>query len=332
MEHLFSHQKQDTCGENSANHFKFVKQEPLEINTKNELIHYQETFNENDFLPSASLNLWTMLVKRCRFLFQEEYGHTQMNSHFLTEILIKEANELLQDIAKFFQDCCKPIVQENNHSEGTLIVDGLLVNCLPYGPKNSICHYIVSSDIPQVYLETLFSPLSNEIEDIDFDDNGFMPLAPNVEIDVKLENGDIDNKRKNSKPVKKPKEEKEKKAKKQKSSNTLFCDICGQGVPSPSALRIHIGAVHENKKPWKCNKCGETYKYKSGLVHHKKDKCPGVPKKERKLIYWGVNVNNPKCLHPNCVDKDKKYTVAGIYKHVIDEHSPDPDDSVSCYA
>ena len=75
---------------------------------------------------------------------------------------------------------------------------------------------------------------------IDFDNNGFMPLAPNVEIDVKLENGEI-NKRKISKPVKKPKEEKEKKVKKQKSSNTIFCDICGQGVPSPSALRIHIG-------------------------------------------------------------------------------------------
>ena len=165
MENLFSHQKQDIFGENSENHFKFVKQEPLEINTKNELLHYQETFNENDFLSSASISLWPMLVKRCRFLFQE-YGHTQMNSHFLTEILIKEANELLQDIANFFQDCCKPIVQEKNHSEGTIIVNGLLGNCLPCGPENSICHYIVSSDIPQVYLETLFSPLSNETEDI----------------------------------------------------------------------------------------------------------------------------------------------------------------------
>ena len=92
----------------------------------------------------------------------------------------------------------------------------------------------------------------------------------------------------------------------------------------------NIGAVHENKRPWKCNKCGDAYKYKNGLVHHKKDKCPGMPKKERKLIYWGVNVNNPKCLHPNCVDKDN-FTVAGIYKHVIEEHSPDPDDSVSCW-
>ena len=185
MENLFSHQKQDIFGENSENHFKFVKQEPLEINTKNEPLQYQDTFNENDFLPSASISLWAMLVKRCRFLFQEDYGHTQMNSHFLTEILIREANEFLQDIANFFQDCCKPIVQENNHSEGTLIVNGLLVNCLPCGPKNSICHYIVSTDVPQVYLETIFSPLSNEIENIDFDYNGFMPLALNFEISGK---------------------------------------------------------------------------------------------------------------------------------------------------
>ena len=49
------------------------------------------------------------------------------------------------------------------------------------------------------------------------------------------------------------------------------------------------------------------------------------------MIYWGAIGNDPKCIHPDCVGKEQKFTYAGIYNHVIDEHSPDPDDTVSIF-
>ena len=89
-----------------------------------------------------------------------------MNSNLLTKILIKETNELLQQIVAFFQDCCSPLDQEEQYGDSTLEVDGLLVNCLPCHPQNVKCYYRVCNDIPKTYLETLFSPLTSEIQGI----------------------------------------------------------------------------------------------------------------------------------------------------------------------
>ena len=67
------------------------------------------------------------------------------------------------------------------------------------------------------------------------------------------------------------------------------------------------------------------------LLGHKKTNCTGAPPKTRKLIFWGKQPGtDPKCIHPDCVDKDlPKFTFHGIMNHIIDVHSPDPDDSVS---
>ena len=104
------------------------------------------------------------LVGRCRFLLQEEHGHINMNSYLIAEILIKETNELLSEIVKFFQDCCNPVSQTKNPGESILTVDGLLVNCLPCHPQNLKCSYKICTDIPQTYLDTTKEESDNIIK------------------------------------------------------------------------------------------------------------------------------------------------------------------------
>ena len=108
---------------------------------KNEQYHEYIPQYENQN-PSNS-NIWSVLVNQCRYLLQEEYGYDQMNSSLITKILIKEANGLLVDIVRFFQECCNPITEQEEYNEGTLEIDGLLVNCLPCHPQNLKCYYKV---------------------------------------------------------------------------------------------------------------------------------------------------------------------------------------------
>ena len=113
------------------------------------------------------------------------------------------------------------------------------------------------------------------------------------------------------------------------------CDICGKTFKQNKDYKAHVSGVHEKKKPFKCNKCGDSYKYRNGLiVHRNSGKCPGVPRNENKWIKWGNTGGgtplDPKCLHPDCIGKDhERFTYAGIMNHIIDIHSPGADDSVS---
>ena len=207
-----------------------------------------------------------------------------------------------------------------------MTVDGLLVNCLPCHPQNLKCFYKICSDIPQTYLDTIFSPLyNNEIEQAEdlFDNSDFLPLAPNVELDIKSETTTDVKIEKKPKPGKKLKDKKE-----------HFCDICGKSFKTKIRYNVHVRGVHEKKKPFKCNKCGLAYTYSNGLRFHKKSgNCGGEPKNENKWIYWGTTGStDPKCLHPDCVNQElPRFTYAGIFNHIMDVHSPDPDDSVSFF-
>ena len=308
---------------NSENYLNQVKEEPVDDDVKNDIFDFQNQLGveeSNDFFVSSSI--WSTLVSRCRFLLQEEHGHINMNSYLIAEILIKETNELLSEIVKFFQDCCNPVSQTKDPSESILTVDGLLVNCLPCHPQNLKCSYKICTDIPQTYLDTLFSPLPNEIEGEDQFDNDFLPLAPNVEIGIKEEtNADVKVERKSKLPKSKLKKE-------------HICDICGKSFKTKERYRVHVSGVHEKKKPFKCNKCGLAYTYINGLRFHKKSgNCSGEPKNENKWIYWGTTGStDPKCLHPDCVNIElPRFTYAGIFNHIMDVHSPDPDDSVSFF-
>merc|ERR1719219_1383090 len=155
-----------------------------------------------------------------------------MNSHLITKILVKEVNELLANVVTFFKQCCICVNQEDSYIENVLEVDGLLVNCLPCHPQNLSCFYKISKDIPKVYLETLFSPLDNEIEENNPNDDHFLPLAPQVEIDIKKEATDIKATKKN-KPGRKTKEKSRK-----------VCDQCGKDFKTSAELKVHVSSVH----------------------------------------------------------------------------------------
>ena len=181
----------------------FYEHLPPDVDVKNELFEYEQNLNNISETYATSINIWSSLVERCRFLLQEEHGHSQMNSTLITKILIKESNELLQQIVNFFKECCNPISEEELMNESLLEVDGLLVNCLQCHSKNNICYYKISSDVPKTYLETLFSPLPNEIEELgeDFKDDYFLPLVPEIEVDIKKENSDVKTNDKKAKRV-----------------------------------------------------------------------------------------------------------------------------------
>jgi hypothetical protein len=231
MEGISRQQKQSSM----ANNLKNVKEEPLDDDFKHEFLGYQEQYYNGESENFSELsNIWSFLVKRCRLLLQDEYG--QMNSYLLTKLLIKESNQFLSAIVKFFQDCCMPASQEEIQCESTLEVDGLLINCLPCHPKNLKCYYKICSDLPKTYLETLFSLLPSEV----VEDDEYLPMAPNVEVDIKTEVTDTKTKKK-SKKSKLNKEAKQKKK--------HICDICGKSYNSSCSLKEHVSSVHEKKKP-----------------------------------------------------------------------------------
>ena len=312
-----------------------IKKEPVDaldqqdsFGVKNENFEYQNenNFSANESYPASS-NVWELLVKRCRYLIQEEHEHYQMNSHLLTKILVKEVNEILSNVVTFFQDCCISVEQNEYYTENKLEVDGLLVNCLPCHPQNNSCYYKISNDIPQFYLETLFCPLESEIENNYYNGEDYLPLAPEVDINIKKVDVNI---KKEITDIK----TKKKKKKSTKEGPRKVCEQCGKDFKSKASLSEHVTSFHEKKRLYKCNKCGDSYKSRTGLFRHKKregeNKCPGKPRNSRKIIHFGEDIRNPKCIHPDCVDKDlPRFTYAGIMKHVIEFHSPDPDDSVS---
>ena len=200
-------------------------------------------------------------------------------------------------------------------------VDGLLVNCLPCHPQNVKCHYKICNDIPNAYLETLFSPLPSEIEESAMKEE--FDFAPSVGLDTK-NNILNDKKVKRSKPGKKP-------GVKEKEKKVHFCELCGKTFKYRKDYKEHVSAVHEKKKPYKCRDCGVAYGHRKTLViHRRKGKCSETASNKNKLIKWGKKADDPKCVHPDCVGKEyPRFTYAGIMIHMIDHHSPGPDDSVS---
>merc|ERR1711970_1257582 len=104
-----------------------------------------------------------------------------------------------------------------------------------------------------------------------------------------------------------------------------MCEICGKSFKRSKDMKEHVSGVHEKKLAYKCKKCGIGYKYRQGLLQHrKKGKCPETPSLLRKLIYWGRGKpypDTPICIHPDCVGKDlPKFDFNSIMNHVIDFH------------
>ncbi|KAK3860392.1 hypothetical protein Pcinc_033562 [Petrolisthes cinctipes] len=60
--------------------------------------------------------------------------------------------------------------------------------------------------------------------------------------------------------------------------NGITCHICAMILPSPHHLEEHI-RIHEEEKPYKCDQCGQRYKYQSAFQRHQEQnhtaKLPG---------------------------------------------------------
>lgn len=54
---------------------------------------------------------------------------------------------------------------------------------------------------------------------------------------------------------------------KRKKKDPVPCKICGKMLV---AINLHMRTFHSDDRPFKCNKCGLTYKYKSNLESHEK--------------------------------------------------------------
>ncbi|KAK7028904.1 hypothetical protein SK128_015020 [Halocaridina rubra] len=68
-------------------------------------------------------------------------------------------------------------------------------------------------------------------------------------------------------------------ASKEKSAgSSITCHICAMILPSPHHLEEHI-RIHEEEKPYKCDQCGQRYKYQSAFQRHQEQnhtaKLPG---------------------------------------------------------
>ena len=321
---VISSQQQTSLSVNSIDHGNFseqVKEEPFDDgDVKNGLFKLED---QNVSAINKELSpTWSLLIERCHLLLTSEKKKSRLDPISITKILVKEVNELLFDIVKFFQECYSLVghAEEKSNEDLLLEVSGLLINSLPFNSQNLKCCFRLCSEIPKKYLDTLFSPLTEEIDEDDYKEDFYMPLAPDVEIDVIKEEIKEENFEKKSKPGRKAKVKK-----------VHVCDICGKSFKTSKDYKVHVSGVHEKKKPHKCGKCGVAYGYRRSLIHHRNSgKCQDGPNKENKWIRWGKDSTNPKCIHPDCIDKEHdRFTFAGIMNHIIDSHTPDPDDSVS---
>merc|ERR1712223_2326555 len=97
---------------------------------------------------------------------------------------------------------------------------------------------------------------------------------------------------------------KKSKSTKEKKKKQHICDICGKSLKEKETLKLHIAAVHEKKKLFKCRKCESSYSYRSGLIEHMKSgRCKGAPSRENKWIKWEKGgASEPKgTTHLTCI-------------------------------
>ena len=161
-----------------------VKQEPLDVDFKSDLVEGSNQFDYSDINPfTPNPSAWSLIVDRTLVLLHEENSHLSRST--IIKALVKEVNSLLYDVINLFQDCCKPIGPDEKSKGEMLEVDGLLVNCLPCLPDKFTCQYRINNEIPQFYNDTLFSVLNNyNGED---NQNYTTDFTPNADIDVKKE-------------------------------------------------------------------------------------------------------------------------------------------------
>lgn len=49
----------------------------------------------------------------------------------------------------------------------------------------------------------------------------------------------------------------------------ITCDLCSKKFSSKQNYEVHLKAVHENQKPYHCDKCNKSFPYLNSLKCHK---------------------------------------------------------------
>ena len=293
-----------------------VKQEPLDVDFKSDLVEGTNQFDFSEINPFApNPSAWSLIVDRTLVLLHEENCHLSRST--IIKALVKEVNSLLYDVINLFQDCCKPIGPEEQSKGEVLEVDGLLVNCLPCLPDKFTCQYRINNEVPQFYNDTLFSVLNNYYGGDN--QNYTTDFTSNAGIEVKKEVKAVVIKKKG-----RPKIESTEKVK-----TAIVCDQCGGTFKKQDSLRDHIRVQHDKLKVFKCRDCKKSFSYRTGLRDHRMI-CKG-PLKENRWIFYGKE-GKPKCIHPDCKDKnadDVTFTPTGLMKHIIALHCDVPTEFVS---
>ena len=139
-----------------------VKQEPIDIDFKSELVEGTNHFDHGEIDPfTPHTSTWSLIIDHTLSILQQEENR-YLNHSTIIKALIKEVNSLLHDIVNTLQDCCNPIGPDEECKEEILEVDGLIVNCLPCLPDQFTCHYKIKKEIPQYYQDSLFSLLKKQ--------------------------------------------------------------------------------------------------------------------------------------------------------------------------
>ena len=133
---VISSQQQSSLSVNSIDHGNFseqVKEEPFDDgDVKNGLFKLED---QNVSAINKELSpTWSLLIERCHLLLTSEKKKNRLDPISITKILVKEVNELLFDIVKFFQECYSVVghTEEKSNEDLLLEVSGLLINSLPF--------------------------------------------------------------------------------------------------------------------------------------------------------------------------------------------------------
>ncbi|XP_074545367.1 uncharacterized protein LOC141804680 isoform X2 [Halichoeres trimaculatus] len=86
-----------------------------------------------------------------------------------------------------------------------------------------------------------------------------------------------------------------------------LCDICGKGWPTVSLLKVHM-VKHTEGQPFQCDDCGATYKRKSGLMAHHRDKHLGLRPFVCEICSKGFRINSQLKKHMSVHTGERPYS------------------------
>lgn len=108
------------------------------------------------FLPSSC---WTFLLKTVRYKYQKDHGR-KMDYSKMTQLLLSEVEQLMDDVATFVHSCCNSQINADNN---VIDVSQRLSAVFKSSTRLQVNDYNV---IPNNYKDSIFGPLHKKEIDI----------------------------------------------------------------------------------------------------------------------------------------------------------------------